>query len=841
MADLGRFRERVRAARRCAGRTQQQLAREIGLHPHVLSHKLNGSPGAVLNTREALAIVATLAEWGGITARRDAAELLDLAGVAPGIVASQAWDRPPLSHLDAAPADPPADPSAGAAADPSASALWWIDDTVPRLRPAPLPEPITSLVGREEEVEATLDLLRRSRLVTLLGAGGTGKTRVAVEVAHRSRTSFPDGVAFADLAPLTNPELIPDALLRCLGLAPGSAGAEAQLMRALRPARILLVVDNLEHLVDNAGVLSRVLGAAPGLVLLVTSRAVLRLYGEQQFRIRPLPLPDYSVGTTAASIPASDAVQLFCQRARAVRPEFDPVGTELTAVAEICRVLGGLPLAIELAAAQARTFAASTLLERLAGPSVLQTVGPRDLPNRHQSLNSTLAWSETLLTPDQCRLFAHLGVFAGSFDADAAAAVTGQPTEHVLPQLVQLEDHSLLEPLDRAAVLPSPRFRLLEPVREYALGRLGDMADLDRVRRSHLRHFSRTAQAMGPPRPGADQDPDLHRLLLDQANIRAALDWSVGRAADDAGCLLDALRLVTAAGRMWSRRSLLAEGMAYLQRLLAIEAHTHAAPPELRMAALWQAATFGCLSNDLGRTRHLAGAALALAGELDDAAMASKSHRLLGEAALAAGDVDLAMVQFEEQLELARRDGDAWLIGDALNMLGQGYGRLGRLDEARTTLLASLADVEAAGDLDMVGAVVGSLADIAYRAGDLAEAAGCWVAMLRIHRSIRTYRGIAYGLEGCATVEAGRGNARAAVEFASAAQRIRDAGGWILPEPERRVLTAALAGPISALSEADRRRAIAAGRHRDLDAIIDDAASIARPNAQLRTAVTEPA
>ncbi len=822
MADLVTFRERVRTARRTAGRTQQQLAREIGLHPHVLSHKLNGAPGAVLNSREAMGIVVTLAAWGGIASRRDAEDLLRLASVPPLVVA-QAWERPPLSELGPAPS-----------ADSPAVSPWWTGEHVSTLRPAPVPEPITPLVGREAELRTVLDLLRESRLVSLLGAGGTGKTRLALRAAQLSADRFPDGVAFVDLAPLADPELIAAAMLRSLGIAANPVeGTEDQLKRALRPRRMLMVVDNLEHLTAGASLLSRLLAAAPGLVLLATSRVVLRLYGEQQFRVRPLPLPDDSMAATAESISASDAVELFKQRARAVRSDFEPIGAELIAVAEICRVLGGLPLAIELAAAQIRTFSASDILERLDGRTQQLGGGPRDRPHRQQSLTAALAWSEGLLTAEQRRLLAYLGVFAGSFDAAAAAAVTGLPVEHVLALLIELDEQSLLEPSDRA-IVAAPRFRLLEPVREYALTRLGEFVDVDDVRRAHLSYFCRTAQLMGPPRPGADSDPDLYRLYLDQANIRAALDWAVSRAADDDDCLLDALRLVTASGRMWSRRSLMAEGMAYLQHLLAIEADTRAAPPELRMVALLQAASFGCMRNDLDQTHQLAGAALALAGELDDAKVASKAHRLLGEAALAAGSIDEAMAHFDRQLELGRRAGDSALTGDALNMMGQGYARMGRLAEARTTLLAALPEMESAGDLDLVGAVIGSLADVAFRAGDVDEAAECWVAMLQIHREARTYRGMAYGLEGCATVEARRGRARKALEFASAAQRVRDAGGWILPEPEQRMLLAALAQPVGLLGEAERRQAISDGRRRDLEEIVDEAVAIDRPDALLR-------
>lgn len=818
MSELGAFRDRVRMARRSVGRTQQQLAREIGLHPHALSHKMNGSPGSLLNSRDAVAIVLTLAEWGGISSRRDAEQLLELAAVPARMVASQHWDQPPLSDLSSS------TPAVNSAA------RWWIGEHVPTMRPGPLPEPMTTLVGRTDDVDAVVGILRQARLVTLLGAGGTGKTRVALQVAKIARSDFADGVAFADLAPVTSADLVGNALLRSLGLAPEAGGdPEQQLLRALRPARILLVVDNMEHLTAAAGLLTRLLAAAPELRILVTSRVVLHLYGEHEFRVRPLGLPDDADTAPPTAVRSSDAVELFCQRARAVSTDFDPVDAELAEVARICRLLDGLPLAVELAAARIRTLSPAALRERLETRMGWLGDGPRDLPRRQQSLAAALEWSEALLTPEQRRLFAHLGVFAGSFDATGAAAVIGQPAEHVLSLLEQLESQCLLEPADRSAATDVPRFRMLEPIREHAMSRLVQLGDAYDVRRAELRHYRRAAQTMGPPRPGTDADPELYRLFLDQANIRAALAWATDQAAHDRACLLDALQLVTACGRMWSRRSLQAEGAAVLQRLLDIEARTRAAPQQLRLVALVKGAEFSCSSNEIERTRHLAGEALEISDQLGDLRAASKAHRLLGEADLATGEVDQAMSQFELQLQSARQSGDPDLTVDALNMLGQCYGRMGRLSEARAALVASLDGARAGGDRDVVGAVIGSLAEISYLAGELDECAALWVEDVRIHLQTRTYRGVAYGLEGCAKVEAVRGHPRAALEFAAAAQRIRDRGGWVLPDPERHQLMVAIAGSVGTISDTERQQAMAQGRYRDLDAVLADAMAIARP------------
>ena len=268
--------------------------------------------------------------------------------------------------------------------------------------------PLTPLVGRAAEVTAVTAAVPGCRLVTLTRAGGTGKTRVALQAA-------------AELAPVSDPDLVAVTLLRALGLTPQSAAtAEDQLAAVLRPARVLLVADNMEHLIEQAPLLGRLLAAAPGLHLLVTSRVGLGLYGEHQMRVPPLRLPDH-----AARAASSEAVQLFVQRARAVTPGFGPRGEALAATAAICAALDGLPLAVELAAAKIRLYPAQALLPQLQARLPLLVGGPRDMPQRQQTLRATLDWSDALLSPGARDLFARVGVFAGPFDAAAAAAVCG--------------------------------------------------------------------------------------------------------------------------------------------------------------------------------------------------------------------------------------------------------------------------------------------------------------------------------------------------------------------------------------------------------------------------------
>jgi hypothetical protein len=351
MRDLAAFSAAVREHRRAVGHTQQQLARAIGLHPNVVSHKLNGHDGAVLTTPEVIGIVTTLASWGAIVTRAEAQALLESMAVPPQALPPGAWAAPPLAQLTAQAAGP-ARPPPGPDASEGGPGLAQATPGAGRLCLAPLPAPGTPLIGRSAERAQVAAALAASRLVTLTGAGGTGKSRLALQTARDVGGGFADGAAFIDLAPVRDPALLVTTVAQAVGLSPRSSGtAEAELAEALRGRDVLLVLDNLEQLLEAAGLLARLLAAAPGLRLLATSRIPLRLYGEYTLRIPPLQLPADAPGTTAQD---SEAVQLFLARAQAARPGFPPDAAETAAIGEICTALDGLPLAIELAAAKVR-------------------------------------------------------------------------------------------------------------------------------------------------------------------------------------------------------------------------------------------------------------------------------------------------------------------------------------------------------------------------------------------------------------------------------------------------------------------------------------------------------
>jgi len=439
--------------------------------------------------------------------------------------------------------------------------------------PGALPVPVSSFVGRERQLADVGALLTRCRLVTLTGAGGCGKTRLALEVAHRQRDRFEDGVGLVPLATLGDPSFVAPAVGRALGLpeAPGRSHREAVAL-ALRDRELLLVLDNFEHLLDAAPLVAEWLMACPGLTVLVTSRERLRLQGEQLYPVPPLslavPLPQRANGGTATRLPTPltpvaspaspvpEAVQLFVDRARAVQPGFALVERSAPAVAEICRRLDGLPLAIELVAAQVSLLPPATMLARLDRRPQLVAVGPRDLPARQRTLRDTIAWSHDLLSEDERKLFRWLAVFAGGWTLEAATAVCGFP---VLDGLASLADKSLVFRLAPSA--DEPRYGMLETIRDYIIERLAEHGEEAAARRAHADYFLGLAEHAAPELEGPEQAAGLDRLEEERANLGAVARWAIGR--EDGEMML---RLSAALWRFWWARNSGEESRAWWPR-----------------------------------------------------------------------------------------------------------------------------------------------------------------------------------------------------------------------------------------------------------------------------------
>lgn len=434
---------------------------------------------------------------------------------------------------------------------------------------SPPPAQRSLLVGRQGELGALAPLLLRTDvpLLTLTGPGGIGKTRLALRLMAERADDFADGAFLVTLASLRDPDLVLPSIGRAFGIAEGVGGTLLERLQAhLRPRQLLLVLDNFEHLMAAAPVVAALLSACPRLKALVTSRAPLRLSGEHEYPVPPLPVPDAGGSLEPERLLQYAAVKLFCERVQAVRPSFVLTSGNVAAVTEVCRRLDGLPLALELAAARCKLFTPQALLGRLEGRLELLTGGTRDLPERQQTLRSTIDWSYRLLSAAQQRLFRRLAVFDGGAELNAAQAVCGAPGEEpiLVDDLVQVLDHSLVHLLDTSG--GETRVGMLETIRGYALEKLGESGEEEAVRRTHARYFLGLAEEAGARPDGGEAGRRRDQLEAEHANLRTALRWSVAHREPAL-----ALRLAHLLGGLWESSAYLHEGRRWLDEVLALE------------------------------------------------------------------------------------------------------------------------------------------------------------------------------------------------------------------------------------------------------------------------------
>ena len=444
----------------------------------------------------------------------------------------------------------------------------------PPLTPAsPLPIRGAPFIGRSRERSEVRRLLDSSRLLTLTGAGGTGKTRLALQVAEELTATFADGVRFVDLAPLADHTLVPRAIARAVGVVErGGEDLAESLRRALAQRDMLLLIDNFEHLIAAAPLLSTLLAAAPRLKLLVTSREPLRLSGEQEYPVPPLTLPPADAVSTQRLM-ASEAGALFVQRACMALPNFEVSDANAPTIARICIRLDGLPLAIELAAARCKLLSPQSLLARLEGMGdqaafQLLAGNSRDAPPRQRTLWDTIAWSYNLLSADEQRLFARLAVFQGGRSLEAIEAVCADGLAiDLFEGLASLVDKSLVQQRDAAG---EPRFGLLEMILAYARQCLEASGEAPALRRRHAEYFVALAERAEPELRLAGYDHWCGVFELELDNIRAALEWSLRDAPDaEDGRVTLGVRLAAALGMFWYGKGYHAEGFGWTQRLLA--------------------------------------------------------------------------------------------------------------------------------------------------------------------------------------------------------------------------------------------------------------------------------
>ncbi len=518
-----------------------------------------------------------------------------------------------------------------------------------------LPVQLTSFVGRDAQLTQLRELLAHNRVVTLTGAGGVGKTRLAIQVAAQLGDQFSDGAWYVDLAPLTDPELVAVTVARALGLPdqPGRSTMDS-LLRFVRDRRLLVVLDNCEHLLDaSAELVVALLTGAARLTLLATSREAIGVAGEVSWRVPSLSLD-------------GEAIELFTDRARHARPDFTVTDDNAAAVGEICARLDGVPLAIELAAARVRALSLAEIVDSLHHRFRLLTGGARTAVRRQQTLRASVDWSHALLTEPERVLFRRLAVFLGGFDLDAAQAVAGGgdvERYQVLDQLSLLVDKSLVVADDSGG---RTRYGLLETVRQYALEKLGESGEADAVRARHRDHYTAMAAVLDAP-AGRDHEQRLEQADTEIDNLRAAFGWSRENSAIEL-----ALALASSLQPLWQARGRIREGRTWFDAALAdLDAQHPGVAPAVRARALADRALLA-IRVDAADSLDQAQQALAIARELDDPALLARTLTACGFIADQGYNVELARECFAEAIGLALAVDDQWRLSQILTLQAMG-------------------------------------------------------------------------------------------------------------------------------------------------------------------------
>jgi non-specific serine/threonine protein kinase len=652
-----------------------------------------------------------------------------------------------------------------------------------------LPTPLSSFIGREHELAEVKRLLSDYRMLTLIGSGGSGKTRLAIQVAQDLGAEFPDGIWFVDLAALSDPHLVVHVTASILNVREqADIPVVSSLTVHLRPRAMLLLLDNCEHLIEACARLSKtLLETCPDIRLLTTSREPLGVPGETVWIVPPLTLPEPqpwrspSSGQGSLSIyEQSEAIRLFVTRASAASPNFKLTPQNAPWVANICRRLDGAPLAIELAAARLRAFSARQIAERLDDRFLLLTGGPRTAPARQQTLEAALDWSYALLSQEEQWVFLQLTVFSSGWTLAAAERVCAGAAQDLMMVLASLVDKSLVV-VDR--YLDEARYRYLETIRQYGAQLLAEAGETDQVRSRHLDYFTRWTEQADSHLSGPDQSTWLERFNLEHDNLRSALDWS--QAAESRA--EQGLRLAAACGFFWKIRGYLTEGRARLLAALEWEASRGPALPRAR--ALLRAGNIAYLQSDYPLTRTLLTDALSISRSLGPPGKPELAEALdllgelatevgeykqasaffeealaiyralqdqqgiagmlmqLGWAAMRTGDYRYASTLLEECLPLFRKLGNARLLGLALAGLGELAVRQGAFDRANTLLKQSLALRQELGDRWGIAASLGSLGWLALLQRDFTRMADLLGNSLAIRLEIGELSGTAWSLE----------------------------------------------------------------------------------------------
>ncbi|HLZ30711.1 MAG TPA: tetratricopeptide repeat protein [Chloroflexota bacterium] len=654
---------------------------------------------------------------------------------------------------------------------------------------------LDSFVGRDAEIAQIQTLLSASRLVTLTGPGGVGKTRLALAAVALLRARAPDGVVFVSIASITDPKLVVPVIAQALDIHEIERHAlERTLQDALADRELVLVLDNFEQVVDAAPVVASLLTACPRLKILVTSRILLSIRGEQVFQVQPLSLPDVGANRSGVDLITSAAVRLFVERARSARADFTLTDDIAEPVARICQELDGLPLAIELAAAQVRVLSPAALLPRLGRRLPVLVRGPRDVPERHRTLRDAIAWSYELLAAGQRRLFCTLAVFSGGCTLEAAEAVGGAPGEPptaVLDGVAALIDASLLRQVEASG---EPRVNMLQTIREFALEQLAASGEESAARDRHRDWCVALARSEPPWRWTARR---LAILEAESANLYAAIQWSIQERQGQIG-----LQISAGLWPLWLVRGRYAEGRACLKELLSAAGAGEATPA--RAAALYWAAYLAYRQVDLDAATELVGESLAIARQINHSLAKGRALMLLGNVARERGDFRLAHTQYDRALATIERVEDERWEGPPFVLVQRSIALFeeGDPDQAEHIAAEALRQIRHFDCPLVEGLALQTLGRIAASRGEYATAVSLLEEALALQRGLGDSTGVLWSLRQLGLCELDRGQPDQARHWLAAALILaRDTG-------DRAGVARSLDGLGDALATSDPGRAV---------------------------------